>query len=124
MNDPRHHLAFPFHIGGDGRTATPASVEHHVEHELYQVLLTDLGERLYLPDFGTNLRRMVFEGADTAAAAIAKATVTHALARWLGERVALEGIEVQASSPTFELAVRYRIGGGPPRVLRLRGTTP
>jgi phage baseplate assembly protein W len=122
MSEPRHHLAFPFRVGADGRAATPPTVEAHVEQELYQLLLTDLGERLYLPELGTNLRRLVFEGADPAAAGIAKATVTQAIGRWLGDRVVIEEVDVQVASPTIEVTVRYRIGGGAPRALRLRRT--
>lgn len=122
MTQPRHHLAFPFHIGGDGRAATAATIEQHVEEELYQLLLTDLGERLYLPELGTNLRKLVFEGADATTAGIAKATVAHAIGRWLGERVTIVDIDVQAASPLIEVMVRYRIRDGEPRVLRLRST--
>jgi phage baseplate assembly protein W len=121
MTQPRHHLAFPFRIGGDGRAATAPSIESHVENELYQLLLTDLGERLYLPELGTNLRRLVFEGADAATAGIAKATVTQAIGRWLGDRVTVEEIDVQVASPSIEVMIRYRISGGDARVLRLRG---
>lgn len=124
MSEPRHHLAFPFRIGGDGRVATPPTVERHVEDELYQLLLTDLGERLYLPELGTNLRRLVFEGADAASAGVAKATVTQAIGRWLGDRVTIEEIDVQVAASTIEVLVRYRVGGGAARVLRLRSTTP
>lgn len=124
MSDPRQHLAFPFRIGGDGRAATPPTVERHVEDELYQLLLTDLGERLYLPELGTNLRRLVFEGSDAASAGVAKATVTQAIGRWLGDRVVLEDLDVQVAASTIEVMVRYRVGGGAPRVLRLRRTTP
>ena len=34
------HLAFPFRIGSDGRTAAPASDAEHVRDELLQLLLT------------------------------------------------------------------------------------
>jgi phage baseplate assembly protein W len=122
MTQPRHHLAFPFRIGGDGRTATTDALERHVEEELYQLLLTDLGERLYLPELGTNLRKLVFEGADATTAGLAKATVTHAIGRWLGERVTVEDIDVQTAASVIEVMVRYRIRGGEPRVLRLRRT--
>ena len=34
------HLAFPFRIGTDGRTATPSSLDDNVRGELIQLLLT------------------------------------------------------------------------------------
>ncbi|HEY5928100.1 MAG TPA: GPW/gp25 family protein [Kofleriaceae bacterium] len=121
MSDPRHHLAFPFRIGADGRASSPHSVAQHVEEELVQLLLTDLGERLFLPELGTNLRRMVFQGADSATAGTAKASVAQAVARWLGERIEVEELDVQAIGETVDVLIRYRVSGGESRVLRLRG---
>ena len=46
------HLAFPFRIAPDGRTATPASLDEHIKGEIIQLLLTAPGERLFLPAFG------------------------------------------------------------------------
>ncbi|HTM23107.1 MAG TPA: GPW/gp25 family protein [Kofleriaceae bacterium] len=120
MSDPRHHLAFPFRIGADGRAASPPSREQHVEEELIQLLLTDLGERLFLPELGTQLRRLVFQGADPATAGTAKATIMQALTRWMDERAQIDEVDVQAAGETIEVMIRYRVAGGPPRVLRLR----
>ena len=58
MTYPRY-LAVPFRIGKDGRTAQPADFEQHVHEELMQLILTNLGERLFQPEFGTNVRRLV-----------------------------------------------------------------
>jgi phage baseplate assembly protein W len=124
MSIPSHHLAFPFRIGRDGRCATPATTEEHVEHELMQLLLTELGERLYAPELGTNLRRMVFEGTDSAAGGLARATIAQAIVRWLGDRLTVEDLAVEVSGGAFEIAIRYRIGGGAPRALRLRRSAP
>ena len=61
------YLSFPFRIGPDGRTASPPDLDAHVRDELLQLLLTTLGERLFLPELGTNLRRLVFEKTDVTA---------------------------------------------------------
>ena len=37
------HLAFPFRIAPDGRTATPASLDDHIKGEIIQLLLTAPG---------------------------------------------------------------------------------
>ena len=58
------HLSFPFRIGKDGRTAEVTTLEEHVRDELIQLLLTNLGERPFLVEFGGGLRRLVFEPAD------------------------------------------------------------
>ena len=48
------HLAFPFHIGHDGRSAAPADDAAHVRDELLQLLLTGPGERLELVHRASN----------------------------------------------------------------------
>jgi phage baseplate assembly protein W len=78
------HLSFPFRIGKDGRTAEVATLEEHVRDELMQLLLTNMGERPFLAEFGGGLRRLVFEPADETSAAMTKAMVTQAIANWLG----------------------------------------
>ena len=70
------HLAFPFRIGADGRTAAPASDAEHVRDELLQLLLTSPGERLFLPEFGGGVRRLVFEPASDALRGVVKARIT------------------------------------------------
>jgi hypothetical protein len=103
------HLAFPFHIGADGRAATPASVEDHVRGEVIQLLLTNLGERPFLPDFGGGLRRLVFERNDDLTAGLTKAMVSQALSTWLGERVKVELLEVTAEESKLMVDLRYRV---------------
>ena len=107
------HLAFPFRIGPDGRTAAPASDAEHVRDELLQLLLTSQGERLFLPEFGGGLRRLVFEPASDALRNVVKARITQALSRWLGHRLTVEMLDVtwDSSAATFEVTVQYRPTG-------------
>ena len=103
------HLAFPFRIGSDGRTAAPADITDHVRGELIQLLLTAPGERPFLPSFGAGLKRLVFERNDPVAAGIANATVSRNLSNWLGQRIAVESLEVQAIDSQLLVDLRYRI---------------
>jgi uncharacterized protein len=89
------HLAFPFRIGSDGRTAAPHSDAEHVRDELLQLLLTSPGERLFLPAFGGGVRRLVFEPASDVLRGVVKARITNALSRWLGHRLTVELIDVR-----------------------------
>lgn len=109
------HLAFPFRIGADGRTATPASDDAHVRDELLQLLLTSPGERLFLPDFGGGVRKLVFEPASETLRAVVKARITQALSRWLGHRLTVELIDVvwDEAGATLEVTVKYRPAGSP-----------
>jgi len=70
------HLAFPFHIGSDGRTVAPDNIDTHVRGEIIQLLLTNPGERPFLPTFGGGLRRLIFENNDMVSAGLAKAVIT------------------------------------------------
>lgn len=103
------HLAFPFRIGADGRTATPASIDEHVKGEIIQLLLTAPGERPFLPNFGGGLRRLVFEGNDDVSAGMSKALVSQALSTWLGHRVEVRSLDVEASESTLTVDLRYRV---------------
>jgi len=105
------HLSFPFRIGKDGRTAEVSTLEEHVRDELIQLLLTNLGERPFLVEFGGGLRRLVFEPADETSAAVTKAMVTQAVSNWLGHRITLELLEVQVENETIQVDLKYRIAG-------------
>lgn len=124
------HLAFPFRIGSDGRTAAPASDAEHVRDELLQLLLTSPGERLFLPEFGGGVRRLVFEPASDVLRGVVKARITQALSRWLGHRLTVELIDVRfgddpqtpgtlpellldAQTGGIEVTVKYRPAGSP-----------
>jgi len=105
------HLAFPFRIGSDGRTAAPADLPSHVRDELLQLLLTNSGERLFLPEFGGGVRKLVFEPLEESLAGVTKARLTQAINRWLGHRVTLENLKVTTSGAQFEVEIRYRLAG-------------
>ena len=106
------HLSFPFRVGDDGRTVQVSTLEEHVRDELVQLLLTNPAERLFLPEFGGGVRRLVFEGADEATTgAMAKALITQNIRRWLGHRVSLDSLEVRVENETIEVEIIYRIAG-------------
>jgi phage baseplate assembly protein W len=105
------HLSFPFRVGPDGRTVGVESVEEHVRDELIQLLLTNPGERAFLPEFGGGLRRLVFEPADEAAQSMTKAAVTQAISSWLGHRITLEDLAVEVENATIDVEIKYRLAG-------------
>jgi phage baseplate assembly protein W len=103
------HLAFPFRIGPDGRTATPQSVDEHVKGEVIQLLLTSPGERLFLPPFGGGLRRLVFERNDDVSAGLSRAIISQALSRYLGARITVQTLDVTADESTLAVDLRYQV---------------
>ncbi len=118
------HLAFPFRIAPDGRTATPATVGDHVKGEVIQLLLTSPGERPFLPTFGGGLRRLVFEANSDATAALAKAAISRAISLWLKTRVELLALEVESKEATLLVGLQYRvIATGEEQALRFEHRT-
>jgi phage baseplate assembly protein W len=105
------HLSFPFRVGPDGRAAHVASLEEYIRDELMQLLLTNPGERAFLPELGGGLRRLVFEPADEASRGMTKAAVTQAISNWLGHRIALEDLVVETENATIDVEIKYRIAG-------------
>lgn len=105
------HLSFPFRIGKDGRTAQVSTLEGHVGEELIQLILTNLGERAFLPEFGGGVRRLIFENVDETTAAVTKAMLTQAISRWLGHRLTLEDLSVSVENEKIEVEIKYRIAG-------------
>lgn len=103
------HLAFPFHIGSDGRTATPAGLSEHIRGEIVQLLLTAQGERPFVPSFGAGLRRLVFQQNDDATAGITKALISQNLSRWLGSRITVQALDVSADDATLNVDLRYLV---------------
>jgi phage baseplate assembly protein W len=112
MNSAGQHLAFPFGIGADGRTATADTLADQVLQELEQLVLTNPGERLFLPTFGGGATRLLFEAADANTAAVAQATLTQAIQTWLAGRVQLQSVNVAASGSALTITIVYQVAGG------------
>lgn len=100
---------------------TVQTLDEHVRDEIIQLLLTNPGERLFMPEFGGGVRRMVFENTDDTTSAVTKAVITQALNRWLGHRIHLEELEAAVNNSTIEVTIRYRLAGTQDsRVLRFQ----
>src|SRR4051812_37679675 len=108
MSDGRH-MSFPFRIGTDGRTATPASLDQHVRGEIMQLLLTNPGERPFVPTFGGGMRRLVFQRNDDVTAGLSKAVLTQGLTHWLAHRVKIESLDVTSEGAKLAVDLTYRV---------------
>jgi len=115
------HLSFPFRVGSDGRTRQVTNFEEHIRDELLQLILTNPSERLFLPEFGGGVRRLVFENIDETTEGMTKASLTQAISRWLGDRVILEDLVVEVDNETITVDIKYRPAGTEDsRVLRFQ----
>lgn len=111
MTSTGRHLAFPFGIGNDGRTLAPLTLDQEVLQELEQLVLTNPGERLFLPDFGGGATRLLFETTDANTTSLAQATLTQAIQNWLGNRVDLKNVSVAASGSAINITIAYQVAG-------------
>lgn len=102
------YLDFPFRIDGRGRSSLTGENDH-VRDLVIQLLLTEPGERLMQPQLGCGLRALVFDPNSEALAASTQALVQGALQHWLGERIALEAVEVEAREERLEIGVAYLV---------------
>lgn len=107
--EKNRHLAFPFRIGPHGRTVQVPSVAEHIRDEINQVIMTNPGERLFLPKFGGGLRQFVFRNLDEQTIAFAKTVLTEDLLTWLGDRIIIEGLELEVENERLILKLSYRI---------------
>jgi hypothetical protein len=107
------HLAFPFRVGPDGRTATPATTADHVRDELLQLILTAPGERPFLPEFGAGARKLIFEPTSDVLRGVVKARITQSVSRYLGHRLTLEALEVTFAGNLIDIEIKYRPAGSP-----------
>lgn len=73
-----------------------------IKSDLLSLLLTTPGERVFLPDFGTPLKRLIFEQNDTVLETVAKNMIAEAISTW-EPRIAVNQIEVSRSVPSSSL---------------------
>jgi hypothetical protein len=105
------HLSFPFRIGSDGRTAQVKNIEDNIRDELVQLLLTNPGERYFLPDFGAGVRQLIFSNLDDFTLAKAKAILTNALSIWLKDRIEIQDITLDIINEEVRVEIHYTIIG-------------
>jgi phage baseplate assembly protein W len=73
-----------------------------IKSDLLSLLLTNPGERVFLSDFGTPLKRLIFEQNDTILENMAKNMIAEAISIW-EPRIAVNQIEVSRSVPSSSL---------------------
>jgi Bacteriophage baseplate protein W len=99
---------FPFRIGGEGGVALTGA-EDHLRDLIEQVLFTNPGERVNLPEFGCGLQKLVFAGNDEILSATVKFIVSQNLNRWLGDRITVEGVRIVNEEETLAVEITYRV---------------
>lgn len=101
-------IDYPFHFDGRGRTAL-TSEEDHIRDLIEEVLFTAPGERVNRPAFGSGLMQMVFAPNSSELATATQFLVQGALQQWLGDRIQIEMVKIEAIDSSLRVTVQYLI---------------
>jgi uncharacterized protein len=100
-------FGFPFGVSPDGAIRPDPDEAADLRGKIIQVLFTAPGERVNQPDFGCGLFNLVFDPNNTILAAATEFTVGQALTRWLGDQIAVAGVDVEPHDETLTIEVAY-----------------
>jgi phage baseplate assembly protein W len=90
-------LDYPYGVSGSGiPNTTPA--DDHLRDLILQVLFTNPGERLNLPEFGAGVHSLVFTPNNETLRTSAQFLIATNLQRWLGDRIDVEQVNVSSEA--------------------------
>jgi hypothetical protein len=101
-------IDFPFHLDSRGRSAS-TDEEAHIRDMIEQLLFTNNGERVNMPEFGSGLLQLIFSPNSPELAAALQFTAQGALQRWLGDLIEVRALEVVALDSALRVSVQYLI---------------
>jgi uncharacterized protein len=103
----KRYLDYPYGVSGRGvpNTTDPNT---HLQELILQVLFTNPGERVNLPQFGAGVQRMVFAPNSDALRTSAQFVISTNLSQWLGDRIDVQQVTV-TSDVGFEEQVTIEI---------------
>lgn len=98
-------LAFPVELAGSGQLRTD-NADDHLRDMVLQVLLTEPGERVNVPEFGCGVSRLVFVGASDVLQATTQFLIQQNLVRWLGDQLDLGAVDVTPVPDEGQLEIK------------------
>ena len=105
-------LSFPLGFVGSRMFNRTKTVEEQAQHNLRNLLLTNLGERPHQPDFGSRLLEVVFEFKDDA---LIEEVINEAVDKWL-PYVAINSIttNTDATNPNrLNVSINFSVATSP-----------
>jgi phage baseplate assembly protein W len=100
-------LDYPYGVSGTGAPNTTGA-DDHLRDLILQVLFTNPGERVNLPEFGVGVQQLVFAPNSDTLRTSAQFLISTNLQRWLGDRIDVSQVTV-ASEPGSEETVTIEI---------------
>lgn len=98
------YLAFPFRMTGTGGRTSDRPA--HIREQIAQVLYTDPLERVFRPDFGAGIRRLIFEPNAEALWELTRKRLQTSLADVLRGEVDSRTIEIEVSGEAEKMLIR------------------
>jgi len=106
LDTPRF-LDYPYGVSANG-TPNTTLADDHLRDLILQVLFTNPGERVNLPEFGVGVQRLVFAPNSDALRSTVQFLVSTNLRKWLGDRIDVDQVNV-TSDPGAEETVTIEI---------------
>jgi phage baseplate assembly protein W len=100
-------LDYPYTVGSTGAPNTTGP-DDHMRDLILQLLFTNPGERVNLPEFGVGVQQLVFAPNSDALRTSAQFLISTGLQRWLGDRIKVNQVLV-SSEPDEEETVNIEI---------------
>jgi phage baseplate assembly protein W len=104
-------VSFPFRLGARGQVTLSKSdyyEDTHIKESIKQILLTNTGERPMEPEFGSNLKNLLFSPNNTSLNTIAINFAYNALKRW-EPRISVTNITLEESYGEILIRIEYII---------------
>lgn len=105
------NLAYPFRFDARGRSAE-CDEARHVRELIEQLLFTAPGERVMRPSFGTGVAQLLFAPNSPELAGATQMLVQAALQQWLGDRITVQAVRVEAADSTLRVFLSYALRSG------------
>lgn len=96
-------ISFPPRIGADGRIVWSEG-EENIRESIRVILMTELNERLYLPQFGGGLNRFLFEPNTATTRQLIRDRITKALNQW-EPRITVDSVSVEPDPQDQQSAI-------------------
>jgi phage baseplate assembly protein W len=101
-------LDYPYSVSSTGVPKLTSS-DDHLRDLILQVLFTNPGERVNLPEFGVGVQRLVFAPNNDMLRASAQFLISSNLQRWLGDRLDVNQVSVTSQPGEEEEVVMIEI---------------
>ncbi len=106
-------LAFPFGVDSTGGIAYTIDVPTTVQQRVLSAIRTSKGERVFNPDYGTDLHTLIFESADSFLEDRAVEMVRESVERWVPEvRIIEVPVDIKQDDGEVVIGVRYELLNG------------